>query len=195
MFLIFTLLSAKGYNNAMQNLGLLSFLLLGAGLTFTVTKWPGGLHMTFSQHAAVSRWSKVFYSLLFMIVLPVLFLFFAMWFVPAKGLPGAFLWIAAISVLFQIACTWIPEEGGRKTIIHRLLTSVSGVALLPLIVIIATSSNLSTLVRYTAWVALIAMVALLMVALGNQKGFRYALLLQVGYYAAFIGVILLVTYI
>ena len=129
-----------------------------------------------------------------MTLLPALFFFFALWLVPVKGLPGTFLWIAAISILFQIASTWVPEEGGRKTIVHRLLTSVSGVALLSLVAIIATASILSAAIRGAAWVALLAMVALLMVALGNQKGFRYALLLQAGYYAMFFGVILLVTY-
>lgn len=150
--------------------------------------------MTFSQHAVASRWSKIYYSLLFIILLPILFLFFALWLVPAKGLPNAFLWIAAISVLFQIACTWVPEEGGRKTVVHRLLTSISGIALLPLVAIIATSSMLLAAVRDVAWVALLAMMALLIIALGNQTGFRYALLLQIGYYAAFFAVILLVTY-
>lgn len=178
----------------MQHLGLLALLLLATGLTFTVTRWPGGLHMTFSQHAAVNRSSKVFYSLLFLIVLPMLYLFFALWLVPVKGLTSAFLWIATISIFFQIVCTWFPEEGGKKTVVHRILTSVSGVALLPLIAIIGTTANLSTFVRYTSWFAFLAMVALLSVALSNKKSFRYALLLQVGYYTAFFVVILSITY-
>ena len=91
--------------------------------------------------------------------------------------PSAFLWFAVVSILLQIVSSWFPDEGGKKTIVHRILTSISGVALLPLVAIVATTSSLSTFIRYTLRVALLAMVALLNVTLTNQKGFRYALLL------------------
>src|SRR5882672_4665850 len=104
----------------MQHLGLLTVLLLIVGLTFTVTTWKGGVHLTFSQHVARKRSSKIFYSLLFLITLPILMLFFYAWLVPTKNLPNSFLWFSTIAVLFQIICTWIPEEGGRKTVVHRV---------------------------------------------------------------------------
>ena len=178
----------------MQHLIILIILLLVVGLTFTAIKWKGGLHMTFSQHAATSRWSKIFYSLLFLVTLPMLMLFFVAWFVPTKNLPSAFLWFAAIAIIFQIACTWVPEEGGRRTTVHRILAGISGVALLPLVVIIATSPHLSLLLKNIAWVALFVMMILLGITLMNQKGYRYALLLQVGYYAVFFIVLLITTY-
>jgi hypothetical protein len=178
----------------MQHLGLLTFLLIIVGLTVTVTKWRGGLHMTLSQRAATNRSSKIFYSLIFMATLPLLMFFFAAWLVPTKNLPNEFLWFATVAIVFQIACTWVPEEGGRKTIVHRILTSISGIALIPLIVIIASAPNLSTEIRNTAWVMLLIMIALLGIALSNQKGYRYALLLQIGYYLAFFIVILMITY-
>lgn len=173
----------------MQHLIVIIILLLIAGLTFTVTKWKGGLHMTFSRHAATSRWSKIFYALLFLVTLPMLMLFFVEWFIPTKDIPSIFLWFAAVACLFQILCTWFPEEGGRKTIIHRILTGISGISLLPLIVIIATSKSLSATIHNTAWLAF-----LVMIALSHQKGYRYALLLQIGYYTAFFIVILMTTY-
>lgn len=178
----------------MQHLGLLTILILLIGLTFTVTKWKGGLHLTFSQHAATNRTSKIFYSLLFLFTLPLLLFFFAAWLVPTKSLPNIFLWFSAMAVFFQIACTWIPEEGGRKTVIHRILTAISGVALLPLMGIIALATNLSITIRSAAGIGLGVMLTLLSIALRNQKGYRYALLLQLGYYTVFFLIILLVTY-
>jgi len=178
----------------MQQLVLLTIFLLIIGLTFTITKWKGGLHLTFSHHAARNRSSKIFYSLLFLITLPILMWFFVAWFVPTNSLPRTFLWFAAIAVIFQIACTFVPEEGGRKTIIHRILAAISGIALLPLIVIVATSTKLSTTVHNAAWIALLVMVTLLGIALSNQKGYRYALLLQIGYYTVFFTIILMATY-
>lgn len=178
----------------MRQLLPLVIIMLVIGLAYTIIRWPGGMHMTFSQHAAASRWSKVYYSLLFIVTLPLLFWFFASWLIPAKDLPIAFLWFAGVAALFQILCTWFPEEGGRRTTIHRVLTGISGVAMLPQMLILATAAGIPNPVRALAWTGLVFMVALLGVALMNQRGFRWALLLQVGYYAMFFAVLSAVTY-
>ena len=128
--------------------------------------------MTFSQHAAKNRQSKVFYALLFLTTLPIYVWFIAAWFIPHKHLPESFLWFTYIAVLFQIVCTWFPEEGGWKTVVHRLLTSVSGVAMLPLVVILATATSLSLCMRIVAWMTFGAMALLLTIALANQKGYK-----------------------
>lgn len=178
----------------MQHLLLLVIAVLVLGLTFTVVKWRGGLHMTFSQHVVATRWSKISYALLFLVTLPIFVWFVAAWLVPHKNLPEAFLWFTYIAVIFQILCTWVPEEGGRKTIVHRVLTGISGVAMLPLVVILAVSPGLSPFVRLAAWVAFSFMAILLAVAMSHQKGYKWALLLQIGYYAAFFLVLVLATY-
>lgn len=178
----------------MQHLGLLSFLLLVVGLLITALKLPGGLSKTFSQRVANSKIAEVLYSLLFIVTLPLLYLFFADWFVPSLGMTWHFLFFAAIAVIFQIVCTWVPERGGTMTTVHRTLTGISGIALLPMVFIIATTQSTSAYLMIISWIALIGMLTLLAVALLHQKGFKYALLLQVGYYALFFAVILLVTY-
>ncbi len=150
--------------------------------------------MTFSQHVVATRWSKIFYALLFLVTLPLLVWFIAAWLVPNKHLPEAFLWFTYVAVIFQILCTWFPEEGGWKTTLHRMLTGISGVAMLPLVVILAMSTNLSLFVRVVAWAAVGFMITLLTVALRNQKGYKWALPLQIGYYSAFFLVIVLATY-
>jgi len=178
----------------MQHLLPLVIALLIIGLAFTVIRWPGGMHMTFSQHAVATRWSKMYYSALFLVTLPLLMWFFAGWLVPEKHLLAAFLWFAGVAVLFQILCTFVPEEGGLKTKMHRVLTGISGVALLPLVVIIASSPSLPAVVNSLAWIGLGSMVVLLGIALKHQSGFRWALLLQVGYYAVFFVVLLAAAY-
>lgn len=178
----------------MQYLGLLSFVLLVAGLLTTALKLPGGLGKTFSQRVANNRVAEILYSILFIVTLPLLYLFFAIWFVPTLNMPQYLLLFAAIAVVFQILCTWVPERGGTMTTVHRILTGISGIALLPMVFIIATTQSTSAYLMIISWIALIGMLTLLAVALLNQKGFKYALLLQVGYYALFFAVILLVTY-
>ncbi len=179
----------------MQYLGLLSFILLVGGLGATAVKLPGGLSKTFSQRVANDKTTEILYSLLFLLTLPMLYLFFAVWFVPSLNIPQYFLLFAAIAVIFQVLCTWIPERGGKIAAIHRILTGASGVALLPMVLIIATAQSISSSMRVVAWTVLFGMTALLTVALFNQKGFRYALLLQIGYYVLFFAIILLVAYV
>jgi hypothetical protein len=127
----------------MQHLLLLVIIMLTLGLAYTVIKWPGGLHMTFSQHVAIARRSAIYYAILFLATLPLLMWFIAGWLVPQKQLPDGFLWFTYIAVLFQIVCTWFPEVGGWRTTTHRVLTGISGIAMLPLVVMLATASSLS----------------------------------------------------
>jgi len=178
----------------MQHLILLVTILLITGLSFIPLRWPGGLHMTFSQHVAAHRWSKVYYVLLFLVTLPLLLWFFAAWFVPERGLPSAFTWFAAVAIIFQIGCTFVPETGGRRTTVHRTLTGISGVAMVPLVVMLAMGEHLSLFARAVAGLALIFMLTLLSIALTHQKGHHKALFLQIGYYTGFFVAILAATY-
>lgn len=178
----------------MQHLALLSFIVLIIGLLVTAVKLPGGLSKTFSQRVANNKITEILYSLLFVAVLPGLYMFFAGWFVPVTNVSQTFLLFAAVAVFFQIICTWVPERGGKMTFIHRILTGLSGISLLPMVLIIATTNSMIYELRFVAWISLVLMIGLLAIALVNQKGFRYALLLQVGYYTLFFAVILLVTY-
>ncbi len=178
----------------MQYLLIVVVIMLITGLSYTVVKWPGGLHMTFSQHVIATRWSKIYYASLFLVTLPLFVWFIGSWLIPQKQLPGTFLWFTCVAALFQLACTWFPETGGWRTTVHRVLTGVSGVAMLPLMFILATTSSISISVRFSAWAALGLMIILLVIAVSNQKGYKWALLLQVGYYATFFAVLLLATY-
>lgn len=179
----------------MQHLGLLSFVLLVVGLGIIAVKLPGGVSRTFSQRVANNKTTETLYSLLFLVTLPMLYLFFAVWFVPALNIPQYFLVFAVIAIVFQILCTWVPERGDSMTTIHRVLTGISGIALLPMVFVIATAESIVTNIRVVAWTALAGMVVLLIVALLHQKGFKYALLLQIGYYLLFFAAVLLATYV
>ena len=178
----------------MQHLLLLSLALLIGGLAGVAFTLPGGLSTTFSQRVAHHKTGEILYSLLFMSALSILYIFLSSWFVPHNNIPRVFLVFAAVAVSFQIACTWVPERGGWMTVVHRCLTGISGLALLPAMWVLATTQGLAAGLRYALWCGLLLMVGLLIIALANQKGFKYALLLQVGYYALFFTALLLVTY-
>lgn len=175
-------------------LGLLTFLIYVFGLVFVVWHWKGGLHMTFSQHVARYRTATVYYSTLFAVSLPLLYVFFDQWFVPVFNLSDWFIVFVIISSVFQILCTFIPEIGGRKTTVHRIFAGISAVALLPVVMIIALARDIPQPGRLIAIACLAGMAALLFVALRNPKGHRYSLLLQAGYYALFFVPVLYITY-
>ena len=174
-------------------LGLVSFFILVAGLLFTVLRWKGGLHMTFSQHVARARSSTIYYSVLFAVSLPLLYLFFANWFVPEFKLTGWFTVLVAISVVAQFLCTLVPEVGGWKTTVHRLLTGVSVAMLLPIMYVLAGAPTIPSSGKYLAALCLAGMVGILGFAIFH-KNHKFTLLLQAGYYLLFFLPVLYVAY-
>lgn len=150
--------------------------------------------MTFSQHVARKRSSAIYYSVLFAVALPLLYLFFADWFVPEFKLSGWFTALVLASVAAQFLCTLIPEIGGWKTTVHRVLAGISGIALLPLVAMMIVSSHISPYGRILAGITLVAMTVLLAIGLKNQQGHRYSLLLQAGYYVFFFALVFMVAY-
>jgi hypothetical protein len=178
----------------LQHLGFLSFLLLAAGLFYVYRRWNGNLSVTFSQTVAHERSSYLYYIALFGVTLPILYSFFAYWFVPQFQLPAAFTVIAGISMAAQFVCTFFPDKPGWTSTEHRILTGISGVLLLPLLVILLFVPAVSFGVKLLILACLALMIWLLVIALRNQNGHRYALLLQIGYYVLFFVPIFYQTY-
>ena len=175
-------------------LGLISFIVIVSGLFFTVWRWPGGLHMTFSQHVARSRSSAIYYSLFFALSLPLLCTFLVSWFAPAFQLSDWYGFLVIVSSIFQFLCTLVPEVSGWKVRVHRILAGISGILLLPATALIIASPVITRTDKILTGVCLAGMVMLLAIALKNQKSYPYALLLQAGYYFLFFVPILFITY-
>ncbi|HEX6462675.1 MAG TPA: hypothetical protein VFZ58_05435 [Candidatus Saccharimonadales bacterium] len=90
---------------------------------------------------------------------------------------------------------YVAEVGSTRTKIHRVLTGISGFALLLLMAMLVLAQYLSFFTKLVATGMLVAMLALLAIALRHQRGHNKALLLQIGYYAGFFIAILAATYI
>ena len=180
----------------MQHLILIDSTLIVSGLTMLLYKWPHkGIQYTFSQHAAQTKSSYLYYIGFFVVTLPMLLYFFAVWFVPNLALPKMFLLFASIVVIFQIVCTFFPDNGGINTVLHRILTSISAFAMIPLVFMIANGSNVSIAGQIISWLTLCIMFISLFIALANQRGYKWALYLQIAYYGAFLVTIVAATYI
>lgn len=89
----------------------------------------------------------------------------------------------------------MPEAGGVRTTIHRILTGISGFAMVPLVAMLALAQHLSLFTKLVATAMIIVMLTLLVIALKYQRGHDKALLLQIGYYVGFFIAILAATYV
>lgn len=179
------LLSAKYF-------GLIALATLVAGLIFLIIKWPKDIHHTFSQHAATNNRSSLYYSLLFAIVLPVLAVFLFSWFVPFFNVPSIFTVLVGLSMVFQYACTLVPEMG-KNVKSHQTLAGISGLLLLPGLALCTLASGVSAMDKFICAICVVFMVAIAIAV--TYKRTRYALILQSAYFTAFFVPILVISYI
>jgi len=177
-----------------QNYILLALLILLPGLAFIVWRWPLGRHATFSQHVAGKRSSRLYYFLLFAITLPILCIFFWRYFVPTYQLSHVTMLLVAIAALSQIACTLIPETGGKKTATHQTLAGISALCLLPILVIIVFAPTISILEKVACVVCGGAMLVIILSAAIFRNRKLPLLIFQASYFAAFFIAIIFVTY-
>lgn len=173
---------------------LFSLIILAVGLGLLVG-WKGrNPRETFSQKAATSIASIFFYIALFSITLPLLYSYFVNWLQPEYQLGGVFWWLMVVSLVTQWLCTLVPERG-QFVFAHRVLTGISGILLIPILALVMFSPVTNLLAQTICLIGITIMVLLLRAGLQAQKrGHHYALLLQVGYYAAFFIPVMFITY-
>lgn len=174
--------------------GILAVSILAIGLSFVVVKWPKSRHFTFSQHVAVSKQSILYYVGLFAVVLPLLILFFLRWFVPEFKISNWFSVLMIASSVAQLACTLVPETGGRRSEYHRALAGISAILLLPALTLLLFSQQIETLGKIISTLGLITMLAVILSVAVHKGKPRNFLLLQSLYFTAFFLPILSVAY-
>jgi hypothetical protein len=177
-----------------KQLILLALGILVLGLSFVAFYWPHGIYKTFSQHVAPKRISIYYYFLLFAIVLPILFAFFAKYLIPELQLPTILLYLVAVSSICQLSCTLVPEVGGRKTTIHQIFAGVSALLLIMVLILVAANNNISSMDRLAVIVCTLLMTIVVGFVAFWKKTKLPTLLLQAGYFSLFFIAILFVTY-
>jgi hypothetical protein len=176
-------------------LGLLATAILILGLAFVAYKWPHGRHKTFSQHVATQRIAVIYYCLLFLVVLPLLVAFFAGWFVPHFGANQWLTIFVILAAIFQSACTFVPETGGRKTVWHQALAGLSAICLVPAMAVLLLCPALSLAGQVAAVFALATMAGCIYLVSKAKGSPRNFLLIQCAYFAAFLLPAMLISYV
>ena len=178
---------------------LLSVLILVAGLAYLVIRWPQGKGKTFSQHAAAQRATIYFYIALFLIVNPLLAVFFYGYFIPKYELSLFFSGAIFLAIVAQFVAAFVPEVGGWKSRVHRQAAGWSAFGLFLATASIVVEHSLPLPIRIVGAMTVAFMLwcsSLTLRSTLSRKLFEhnYFLWLQVGYYALFFTVILSITY-
>ena len=175
--------------------GLLAFIILVIGLIFVIYRWPAGKHLTFSQHVALQKQSIIYYIILFSIALPLLLLFLVGWFQPTFQISPWFNVFIVLSAIGQLLATLVPETRGWKVKFHRFISGMSGVFLIPMLVLMLSSDQISVSGKIITLFGIITMACVIGVLMISKKEmFTPSYIHQSIYYGGFFIPILAVSY-
>jgi hypothetical protein len=173
---------------------LYSVAILLGGLLFLALRWPQGIYKTFSHHAAAQKFTTFYYAGLFLVALPVLYLFFAMYFVPHFELTSMVLYLVAASSIFQVGCTFVPETGGLKTTIHKILAGLSAILLLGVLMCLLLAPTIPQSGKFFIGTSFAVMVGIVAILTFWKRTPLPLLLLQSAYFGSFFIAMLATTY-
>ncbi len=175
----------------MQLILLVCIIILGVGLAGVLRLWPRGKKFSFSQHVAQNRIAIVYYFILFSIVETLLTVYLVAWFAPTFLIHQLFIYFFIVSAVSQVACTIFPERG-RWVVLHRWLAGMSGLFLIPALVVLLWA-NISLLAKSITLICLLVMCVCIVILVRDQKR-RVPYALQIVYYAGFLLPIVWISY-
>lgn len=127
---------------------LISLSAFWIGLAILLTKWPRHNHRSISQHAAASKESFRFFTLIQSAVGLITYLFIILWFIPAFNLSFVFGLLYSIVAWLQIISAFIPDNvTGPKSVLHSKLAYSFAVGMIIISIILSTTSTISTFGR------------------------------------------------
>ena len=150
--------------------------------------------MSLSQHAVLTKTSYFFFIIIFAITIPLFYLFIIQWFVPTFNLGRQFINLISIGLLLQIFYAIIPDVKGVSGLFHKLFAYSFAFLLIPLNIIIFTSSNFSPIGRFASFASTLFMIFGLILLLWKKGKLKYYLFFQIAYVLCFHASILFATY-
>lgn len=174
--------------------GITSIAIIWLGLLFVLYKWPGNASMSFSLHAAQTKAGQLFYLILFLVSLPLFYLFIIQWFVPTFQFGWLFVTLVTIGVIGQFVAVLVPALPGKKELIHNAAAYTMGLTFIPLSFMIALA-DVSIVARYITGAAIVYMLMAPLLYAFVRRTHAYYLYFQAAYILAFHIIVLVATYI
>lgn len=138
--------------------------------------------------------SDLVFAVLSAIFLSLFLPFLFYWFIPTFNIS---IWFGALimaSSVTQYASALIPEVEGWKTRWHRLLASITGLSLIPALVILLLTDTVSLNGKITTGISLGVMIVIATLLLRRDGKHDYFLVLEFCYFGAFFVPILFIAY-
>ena len=178
----------------MNKIGALSILFSWIGLIFLIWRWKGDSSMTFSQHAARYRSSRIYYLVLWAICLPPFTWFLIWWFVPTFHMHWFFTACAWLSSVGLGIAAIIPETVNWKVTVHRLAAFGMAYGMFPMTIMIGLNKNVGLAARIFALGSASLMLAIILFLNHHKRHHSKMLWIQASYVAIFHLSILAATY-
>ena len=177
--------------NLYELLGIVSILWLWSSFFILTRLWPGNISMTFSEHAAQTKGSIVYYFLTFSVFLISFYVFIIKWLMPTYHLPKLFTLLITLALLGEFLALIVPTTGGVKTRVHDGASFLMLGLLVPLSGLIVTSSHFPMFIRVYAGLVVLIMITICLLFISDKRTLRYKLITQTIYGGSFHLLILL----
>lgn len=116
------------------------------------------------------------------------------WFTPNFGITPWLNVCIALSAVFQLACTLVPEPGGVRTSWHRALAGISALFLIPSLALLLGYSTITTVAKGLVVVSLAVMATCMYLVAKYKCSPQNFLIIQSAFFAAFFLPILYINY-
>jgi hypothetical protein len=173
---------------------LLAIIISFIGLFILVKKWPGKPTMTFSQHAAQYRASRLFFAALWLVNTPLFFWFLVLWFPGEFGMPPVFTATAFLMCVGILVAGLVPETTGWKVKVHRFAAFGMATLMAPILGMIAVYGDVPIHIRLIVGVATIYLVYEILILVKNKGQHPNMLVHQCLYIAVYHTAILSATF-
>ena len=167
------------------SLGLISIFASWLCLLFMIWHWKGDITKTFSQNAARSKTTIIYYALLWLICLPPFAWFILFPFYDSLELNSVFRVFGLLAALGMLVAALIPETTGWKVKVHRTAAFTMAWCFVPLSLLISLSSVVSGFAKVVSFSAAVFMLLSALYMYRRNAVHPKLLILQGIYIAAF----------
>lgn len=134
-------------NEAYKSLGIITLALGWLTLGFAFYKWPVEVKKSISKHASAYRSTYLIMAVMQTLIYPLFLVFVFGWLMPTFHLPSVFGLFITLTFLGLLVAAWIPDTFGIKSKVHRICAYGAAALMIPIVLIIFLSSNVSMVAR------------------------------------------------
>lgn len=148
---------------------------------------PSQKHRSFSEHAALSKWSYIRFAITLTVGGGLFYVFLLFWLAPSLRLPATFYVVVIVGYVMQIITAWVPATAGLSKGIHAIAAYAMAVlmAVVSVIVLFYGETPVPVFVQSIGVIFLIYAVVAFGLLFTSKRARKYYLFFQLTYVALF----------